>query len=55
MTAPHVSCALCERALVVPPGAVAAAWLCSDCSSHPVLVAAFTEGRARLAGAGSDA
>jgi ribosomal protein L37AE/L43A len=53
MTAPadstHVACALCERPLLVRPDPAARAWLCSDCGSHPVLVAAFHEGRARLA------
>jgi len=43
------ACALCERTIVVRPDPEARAWLCSECSSHPVLVAAFREGRARLA------
>jgi hypothetical protein len=44
-----VSCSLCERPLQVRPDPAARAWLCSNCSAHPVLVAAFHEGRARLA------
>jgi hypothetical protein len=45
----HVACALCERPLLVRPDPAARAWLCANCSAHPQLVAAFTEGRARLA------
>jgi hypothetical protein len=44
-----VFCSLCERPLAVRPDPAARAWLCSDCSAHPQLVQAFTEGRARLA------
>jgi ribosomal protein L37AE/L43A len=44
-----VACSLCERPLLVRPEATAGVWLCGDCGSHPVLVAAFREGRARLA------
>lgn len=55
MTAPSPHCALCERPIALRPGAEADAWLCSDCSSYPVLVAAFTEGRARRAATASEA
>ena len=52
MSAPaptHVFCSLCERPLQVRPDPAARAWLCADCGSYPQLVAAFREGRARLA------
>ena len=41
-----VPCGVCERPITAPPGVEVA--LCRDCAQHPVLVAAFREGRARL-------
>lgn len=43
MSAPQVHYCICERSMD------RAGILCADCASHPVLVAAFAEGLARLA------
>ena len=50
-------CAICERAVLPaalgedpPPDTLV--FLCGRCAANPVLVAAFREGRARLAGEG---
>lgn len=41
-------CSICERPIRAAPGTVGVV-LCTECAAHPVLVAAFREGRARLA------
>jgi hypothetical protein len=41
-------CGVCERPIRAAPGTVGVV-LCSECAAYPVLVAAFREGRARLA------
>ncbi len=44
-----LSCAICERSIDAAPGTdVSGTLLCHKCSSVPVLVAAYREGRARL-------
>jgi hypothetical protein len=50
MTDVTLHCAICERPIGgVPPGA-GGVFLCPSCAAKPVLVDAFREGRARLAG-----
>ena len=49
-----LSCGVCERPVNAPPGTTGTV-LCRDCASFPVLVAAFREGRARLAEARTEA
>jgi hypothetical protein len=45
-----LSCGVCERPVNASPGTdTTGTVLCRDCASFPVLVAAFKEGRARLA------
>ena len=41
-----IPCGVCEHPIAAPPNVEVA--LCRECAKHPVLVAAFREGRARL-------
>ena len=43
-----LACGVCERPINAPPGTTGTV-LCPLCAAEPVLVAAFKEGRARLA------
>ena len=58
-SAPTLWCAICERAVL--PAVLGDAlpdtrvFLCARCAANPVLVGAFREGRARLAGEVADA
>jgi hypothetical protein len=48
---PRICCGVCERVINVASDQ-RAVFLCRECAAVPVLVAAFIEGRARLAGEG---
>ena len=51
--APTLYCAVCERPIGGAPAGACGVFLCPACAAKPTLLAAFREGRARLAGEGA--